>query len=404
MTEKNYDNYLDINSILDGLIRTTGLKELFEEKLRELELTPTAALGILGMQHRALYGILEGSQKIVDFTNLIKLSSFLQIPKEDVIKMYVDSLQRNFPSLTVSNPDKVRFIKENFDLAVLKKAGVIESITDFGHIEGRLLSRLGLRSIFEYRRPDLSVAFSSGHFQPKNELTRAFWIKAARTCLEEISNPYEYDRKALIDFFPHIRWYSTKVEHGLVEVVRVLYRIGVTVIYQPPLQALQLRGATFAVNDKPCIVLTNYQGFYPTLWFALVHELYHVLFDWQEILENRYHLTDDDNQELPVREREAMADKFAREYFVATENLQLAKRYINDADYIRDFAHSNNVHPSFFYVFSAWDAGSGNRSAWARARKNDVDYRIAVKVLDLPWTEQKPIDDVMKERRDVTYK
>lgn len=403
MSEKDQDKYLDVNSLLSGLLKPTTLKELFEQKLRELNLAPTAALGILGMQHRALYGILEGTQKIVDFTNLIKLASFLQIPREEVVKIYLDSLQRNFPSMTVSNPDKVRFIKENFDLAVLKKAGVINSITDFRHIEERLLARLNLRSIFEYRRPDLSVAFSSGHFQPKNELTRSFWIKAAQTCFEEISNPYEYDRKALIDFFPQIRWYCTKVEQGLAEVVKILYRIGVTVIYQPSMQALQLRGATFAVNDKPCIVLTNYLGFYPTLWFALIHELYHVLFDWQDILDNRYHLTDDGDEELAVKEREAMADNFAREYFLPADKLSIIKRFLNDESYVEEFAYNNHVHPSFIYVFSAWGSAASNRSPWAKARKYDANYQLAIQHLNLPWSETKPIDDVVKERRNVTY-
>jgi hypothetical protein len=105
MSENNSNDQLNINDLLNHLLKPTTLKDLFEQKLRELNLSPTAALGILGMQHRALFGILEGTQKIVDFTNLIKLSSFLQVPREDVIKMYVDSLQRNFPSLTVSNPD-----------------------------------------------------------------------------------------------------------------------------------------------------------------------------------------------------------------------------------------------------------------------------------------------------------
>jgi HTH-type transcriptional regulator/antitoxin HigA len=404
MPDNNNSDHLNINDLLNDLLKPSSLKDLFEQKLRELDLAPTAALGILGMQHRALYGILEGTQKIVDFTNLIKLSSFLQVPREEILRLYVDSLQRNFPSLTVSNPEKVKFIKENFDLAALKKAGMIDSITDFAHIEERILARLGLRSIFEYRPPDLSVAFSSGHFQPKNALTRSFWIKAATSLLEEISNPYEFDRKALVDFFPQLRWYSTKVEHGLAEVVRILFRIGVTVIYQPPMQGLQLRGATFAVNDKPCIVLTNLQGFYPTLWFALVHELYHILFDWQDILENRYHLTDDDDQELTVREREEMADNFAREYFVSTEKLKSVRRYLNDPSYIEEFALHNNVHPSFLYVFSAWDASKTSRSHWGRARKYNPDYRLAIEQLDLPWSESRQIHDVIKERRNVTYK
>ena len=402
MDKNSNDKSLNVNVLLNDLLRQATLMELFEQKLKELDLAPTTALGIMGMQHRALYGILEGTQKIVDFTNLIKLASFLQISREEVIKMYLDTLQQNFAFLTVSSPDKVKFIKENFDLATLKKAGLIKSITDFAHIEDRLMARLGLRSIFEYRKPELSVAFSSGHFKPKNILTRSLWINAAITSFEEIGNPYEYDRKALINFFPRIRWYSTKVEHGLEEVVKILYRIGVTVIYQPPMQGLQLRGATFAVNDKPCIILTNLQGFYPTLWFALIHELYHVLFDWDVILKNRYHLTDDDDQELTVRERETMADNFAKEYFVTADKLESLKRFLNDHKYIEEFALSNNVHHSFIYVFSAWSAGNNNRQ-WALARKYDANYKVAIERLDIPWSEERLINDVMKGKKDLIY-
>jgi Zn-dependent peptidase ImmA (M78 family) len=404
MANNEFDKPLNVNELLKDLLKQTSLMDLFEQKLKELDLTPTAALSILGMQHRALYGILEGSQKIVDFTNLIKLSSFLQIPREDVIKMYLNILQQNFPLLTVSSPDKVKFIKENFDLAALKKSGLISSLTDFAQIEERLLARLGLRSIFEYRKPEISVAFSSGHFLPKNILTRSFWIKAAITSLEEIANPYHYDRQALINFFPKIRWYTTKVEQGLSEVVKILYRIGVTVIYQPSLQGLQLRGATMSINDKPCIVLTNLQGYYPTLWFALIHELYHVLFDWEEILENSYHLTDDDDQELSVREREKMADNFAKEYFLPTEKQQFIKRYLNDHSYIQDFASNNNLHPSFIYVFSAWNsANKNNRQLWSRARKYDANYKLAIEHFDNPWTETRIIDDVIKDKRNKIY-
>jgi HTH-type transcriptional regulator/antitoxin HigA len=354
------------------------------------------------MQHRTLNGILDGTQKNIDFTNLIKIASFLQIPKMQVTELYLNALENNYPTYTISS-DKIKFIKENFDLAVFKKAGFIDSITDFRHIEERLLSRLGLKSIFEYKRLGNDVAFSSGLFKPKNEITRSFWIGAARTIFEELANPYEYNKQALIEYFPQLRWHSTNVERGLVEVVKSLFKLGITVIYQPSLHTLQLRGATFSVNEKPCIVLTNYVGFYATLWFSLIHELYHVLFDWDDIRVNSYHLTDDDNDQLTVREREDLADNFARQYLFSKEKTEEVKRYLNDSVYIREVALNNHVHPSIIYVFNAFDVGSKDRMAWARARSHSPEAVDAVKAFDIPWSEDRPVEKVINKLKTEIY-
>ncbi len=397
------DNYKDVDSLLGGLFKPQSLKELFETKLEELEIAKTAVQDILGISYRALNGILGGTQKMVDMTNLLKIASFLQLPKEQVISLYVQSLEQVHPTSSVS-PDKIKFIRENFDLAVLKKAGLIENITDFAEIEKKIVARLGLRSIMEYRIPEVDVAFSSvSGSSPKNKLSRAFWIQSATTCFEEINNPYTYDRDKLVNFFPQIRWHSTDTERGLVEIVKGLYKLGITVIYQPPLQSLKLHGATFTVNDKPCIVLTNYKGFYATLWFALIHELYHILFDWEEIKENRYHLTDDDNEQLSVKEREDLANNFASEYLFSGEKLAAIRPYLNDPTYVNEFGFQNHVHPSIIYAFSAFQSSKNDPIAWARARKNSPDFRPSVAALDIPWEDNRRIEEILQKRKLMIY-
>ena len=393
------DNFKDIASLL---FKPESLKELFERKLIELDLNQTSVLNILGIQSRALTKILDGTQKLIDPTVLVKLAHFLQLPNEKVFKLYLDAVERNFPVETAP-PEKIKFIRENFDLAVLKKAGFINSLTDFNHIEQRLLARLGLRSIFEYRKPPIDIAFSSGYFKQESSLTRGFWIKAAMACFEEIDNPNDYDREKLITLFPQLRWYTMNEERGISEVIRLLYRVGVTVIYQPPLQTLQLRGATFSVNDKPCIVLTNYVGFYATLWWGLIHELYHVLFDWDEILTNKYHLTDDSNEQLSVQERESMADNFAREYLFSNEKLKTLRPFIQDASYVGDVAKDNHVHPSIIYAFNAFDTGKNDRKAWARARRHSPDIKEVIKKIDLPWEDAHRVEEIFEVRKSLIY-
>jgi len=397
------DKFSDIDALLNGLMKPEKqtLQELFDKKLQELGMSPTVACKIIEVQPRSLKGILSGSQKVVDVTNLNKLANFLQVPKELVLKLYSDAVEENFPTATITG-DKITFIKENFDLAVLRKAGLIDSISDFAHIEKRLTTRLGLKSIFEYRKPSVDIAFSSGNFKAENNLTRAYWVNAASVVFKEIDNPYPYSREELIKLFPTLRWHTTNVDLGLVDVVKQLYKLGITVIFQDSMQTLQLRGATFSVNGKPCIALTNYVGFYSTVWFALIHELYHVLFDWEEIKANKYHLSDDSNEQLSVREREDEADKFAREYLFSEEKIKQVRRYIQDEEYVAEFAAEHHVHPSFLYVFTA-KYSSDNRSAWARARLHSPDVNRAVRLIDMTCHGDEPVEQTIQKVKHKIY-
>ncbi|RIV19402.1 ImmA/IrrE family metallo-endopeptidase [Fibrisoma montanum] len=394
----NFTNQDDIDAYLDRILQanTPSLQELFNQKLKELKIAKTTAYNLMGVHTTTMKGVLTGSQKQVDVRNLVKLANFLQLPLEQVAGLYIKSIEKNFPVNTITAKE-VNFIKQNFDLAVLKKAGLIETISDFDHIKNRILARLGLRSIFEYKRPSIDVAFSSGAYKAESNLTRAFWISSALATLSEINNPNAYDREALVKLFPRISWYSTNIQNGLLEVSKLLFKLGVTVIYQPPLQALRINGATFNHNSKPAIVLSNHRGFYATLWIAFIHELYHVLFDWSEIKENKYHLTDDDNEQLSVQEREQEADAFAREYLLPNKKYELIRRYLNDYEYIKEFGLANHVEPSIIYVFSALDNQSTNRNAWARVNKFSPKLDQCKKPINWHWDDARTVEEAIPQ-------
>jgi HTH-type transcriptional regulator / antitoxin HigA len=402
MDESQKDRF--ITNILKSALKEDTLKELFDNKLAQLQISTTSALEILEMSSRTLKGILDGSQKTFDHTALIKIANLLQEPREKVIKLYFDLLEEKHPVTSSTTPEKINFIKENFPLAILKKDKFIENISDFNHIEKKICARLGLKSIFEYRKPEMDVAFSSGNmFKPQNELTRSFWIAAAKAYFDEIDNPYKFNQQSLIDYFPKLRWQSTDVEHGFLNVIRHLYKLGITVIYQPPLHTLQLRGATFSVNEKPCIVITNYVGFYSTLWFALIHEILHIIFDWEEIKANSYHLSDDNNQDISVKEKELETNKYARQYLFSTDKAQKIKPFLNNISYVREFAMDNQVHESLIYAFNAFETGNKDRMAWARARRYDGDIKECIKSVDYPWSDSKSVDEFSKRKKLEIY-
>ena len=391
------NKFSDIDALLKGIMHQgkPSLKELFDEKIAELDIPHTTACKLIGVQPKSIKGILTGTQKIVDITTLIKIADFLQIQEEEVVLLYMELVKQQFPDITV-DPNKIEFIKKNFDLAALKKVGMIDSLSDFAQIEKKLISRFRLKSIFEYRQPGSGIAFSSGAFNPKNALTRANWINGALACFEEIDNPYSYNRNNLINLFPKIKKYSINVDFGLRDVVKLLYKIGVTVIYQPSLAGLQLRGATANVNNKPCVVLTDYKNFYPTLWFALIHELYHVIFDWEEIKLQKYHLTDDANEEVTVKERENEANIFAREYLFAEEDLKRVKKYIYDSEYIEEVADENQIHSSIIYANHAY-LSNGNRSAWAKVRSHSPDFENTIKNICISFDINVELNEALKD-------
>ncbi|MBF9252166.1 ImmA/IrrE family metallo-endopeptidase [Pontibacter sp. 172403-2] len=399
----NVDEILNSHNPYKYVINET-LKDVFERRLVELKMTKTDVRKILNIGLSTLNGLLNGTQKLVDFSNLIKIATFLQLPKEQIILLYINSLEKNQP-VEIVTADKVKFIKENFDLAALKQVGFIKSVTDFEEIEKRIIAAFGLKSIFNYQNPSDDVAFSAGIIQPKNDKNRKIWIKAAKDAFKEIDNPYPYNRKALLDFFPEIRWHSTNVDLGLINIIRTLYKFGITVFYQPGFPSLHLRGATLNINHKPCIVLTDYKGFYPTLWFALLHELHHVIFDWEDIKFNRYHISDEEEQRLPVVERENAANHFAREYLFSMEKLKKIRPHLNNTDFVRQFAKVNEVHPSFIYVFHAKDVGEDDRMGWPRATRHNPkdEFNKLIKLIENPWENRISTKEHIKSIKHILY-
>jgi HTH-type transcriptional regulator / antitoxin HigA len=390
MSDKNYD----VSNMLDDLFSSnrlmeTSLKIIFERRLVELGISQTTSLKILSVESRTLNGVLNGTLKLVDFTVIIKLSNFLQIPQKKVISLFLKELEKNFPDTFTYPSEKIEFINKNFDLAALKKSGIIDSITDYHEIDNSISSFLGIKSIFEYQPSDSKVAFSSGVIKPKNNLNRTLWIERAKHIFSDIENPFHYDRDRLIDFFGEIRWHSTNLELGFINVVQSLYNMGITVIFQTSLPSIHLRGATFSVYGKPCIVITDYRGFYPTLWFALVHELFHVLFDWEDIKNSKQHISEENTEELSILEREHEADSFARDYLFSKDKVSITESFIHNPILVEKYALNNHVHPSFIYLFGAKEKGDNSKIAWNRVHKYNPDITAIIDAFG-NWTGIKP--------------
>jgi hypothetical protein len=212
-----------------------------------------------------------------------------------------------------------------------------------------------------------------------------FWTKSAYACFQFINNPNDYDREFLKDLIPKIRPYCQDVENGLFTVCRALYNIGITVIVQNHLTLTQVRGGTFIVNEKPCIVLTDLHKRYTTIWETLIHELYHVLYDLETIKTMQYHLTGDADL-LLIEEK---AEKFSREFFCGFENYKFIKPHIHNSYMVSRFAKEIEIEKSFIYSsFRQFEQLLNGKNYYGAFTEFFPDYSSALKKLSpITWKE-----------------
>ncbi len=355
------------------------LKQMFLDKLEKYSLTKFQAEKLLGVQTRTLDAILDKSAVRVDSLNLFKLAQFLGLPINDFITLYINELHQD----AIKEIEIIRrnvFILANFDIKNLKKAKFLTPKSDFDKIEKRIVKFFGLKNIYEYAINNKYIlAFSRTKRSPQM-LMREFWVSSAIAQFNLIANPNPYSREALLDLMPKIRPYTMNVENGLKNVIRALFHAGITVIYQPHLPTIQVRGATFIINKKPCIALTDLNKNYATIWFALLHELHHVLYDFDQIEKQTFHLTGEIELFL-IQENEA--NEFARAYLFSKEKSKVILPNIQNHYVVSTYAKEAQVHPAIIYSFYSYDMEkSGRGNYWGKFKEYYPDVRAAIKDLE----------------------
>ena len=335
-----------------GWIDTLRLMELFNHKINELGISKNQALKIIDIETKSFDGFMQGNSSKIDYLTILKLSTLLEISPAVFVDKFLSRIgEENRDELEKT---KIRhFIARNFDLKGLQKINFIERVNDFEHIEQRILSFFGYDSVFQYQNNIDVPVYSSGKITSNKE-SLSFWVNMAYSSLNRISNANEYDRESLTNLFPTLRAYSLNMEHGLTQVARVLFKVGVTLIFVPKIyKDLHIRAATFCIHDKPCIALTNYKDFYPTIWFSLFHELYHVLYDWEEISssESKSHLSA--GLSTASIDEEA-ANNFASRYLFDDEQLLEIEPQLDSPIFVKKYARSHNIHESIVYAIDGY--------------------------------------------------
>lgn len=400
---------MGIERILDPAIKNNlhiekgkTLRDIFDAKLKELNVAQSKVETLISIERKTLNSILNNTAKRIDVVNLIKISHFLGLEMNELLALYA-------PEMPIEMIKEVQLAKDasyifnNFDIDSLIKIGIILKGDNSQDIRRKLEKFFTFSSIYDYTQDTIFPAFS----RPKrdsHEQVRAFWIKSAYTQFKQINNPNEYNREYLTDLIYKIKPYTRDVQGGLLSVARALYKIGITVIFQPSIQRLQIKGATFACNGKPCIVLSDLNKRYPTLWFVLLHELYHVLYDFNEIIERSYHVSEEDSSDLFLLD-EISPDEFARDFLLNKERLKFVSAYINSPTIVEKCAREWSIHPSIIYAIYMYEASqNGFTMIWSGPLAKEIPSTDdALKLFNTHPFEKECLEESVKKIKELIY-
>lgn len=370
-----------INEILKqslNLSENVSLNEMFIQKLQSTGLSKTQFEKLAGIQRRSLDGILEKTSKQTDVINLLKLGEFLEIDFKELLIYYfkdrpIDEIKE------LQNSMEITFINKYFDLKTLSSLGFIDKNTSLDLLTKRICAFFQIDSIYDYEK-ELNEALYSRTKRTFGDKMKDFWIKSSYKYFELIDNPNEYSRADLIELIPKIKPYTQNVQKGLLTVFRALYNIGITVVFQPMLPKTQIRGATFIINGMPCIVVTDLNKNYATIWFALIHELHHVLFDLESIEKIKYHLTGEPDLFLIQEDK---ANQFASEYLISEEKMRYIEPMIHNELMVSKFAKECQVHPSIIYAQYQFRQAELGNQYWGAFTEFFPNIDIAKKSLNV---------------------
>jgi len=119
-----------------------------------------------------------------------------------------------------------------------------------------------------------------------------------------------------------------------------------------------------------------------------MHELHHVLYDFYEIQQVKYHLTGEPDLWL----KEEKANNFAREYLFNEKRSKYILPFINESVLVREYAEKSQVHLSIIYNFYMYDT---NR--WGKFKNQMPDINLAISSLNVNIWENESVQETTEK-------
>ncbi|MGP1545389.1 MAG: ImmA/IrrE family metallo-endopeptidase [Prevotella intermedia] len=335
----------------ESLGKDDSLRNILKEFITQNEIPIYALAQQLNIDRRAFEKYIEEGCDL-KFRQALAIMDFLNITEADFIKAYRSDITNVNSTISTESSKALSYILKKFDIPTLKELGVIKKRAKITDYEAELCSFLGFKdSIYEYDTFSmLPTLFSKSKYriaEEKSSKMTDFWLRCAIYSFESIGNPYEYDKELLIEFIKRIHTYTEDRVNGYEKATLVLYRLGVTVLTQPYISKTGSFGVTMILNGKPCIVITDMNKKYYKLWLSLLHELYHVINDYDMLESTKYHISSEENPELLFNEQKA--DSFARDVLIPFSLQPKLEMITKFPLKVKTLARELNIDPTIIY-------------------------------------------------------
>ncbi len=326
-----------------------SLREMISQFLKDNGITASAIASEIDIHRETLDKFIKGEGDL-KFMHAVRMMKILGLTDGQLVSAYCRDLDSK-QETSLDKLEQLSYAVRRFDIPVLKKIGIIPSRAKIEEYSSRICSFFGFSSIYEYDDTSLMpVLFSKSRrrvLEEKEAKMTEFWLKCAIGSFVKIDNPNDYDRDLLLQLVRRAYEFTRDESDGYYRFVLVLYQIGVTVLTQSYASGTKAYGGTIIIKGKPCIVITDMGKQYHKLWLSLLHELYHVINDFELLETMNYHFTNRESPEMLLNEHKA--DEFAMNVLVSPEVRNNLNRLISFPARVNALSSRLGVSPSIIY-------------------------------------------------------
>lgn len=261
------------------------------------------------------------------------------------------NMQRSFDMETAKHTKEERLkIQEHYlqflDYGYFKEADFPVKANNNEQRIANLCRYFKISDLALLKSPDFLVNYNSDSY-PMNEcelVCAQAWLQTAINYSRGIKSR-EYNSDRLKEALSVIRSMTTKKPAEFIPLIeQLLSECGVVFVFLPYLKGSHIHGAVRWFNSKKVMIAMNDKDYTAeSFWFALIHEIKHVL---QNKLKTVFVSCSGNKGVLLNEKLEYEAEKFAMEFFVSHRQFQ---NWLKKSDYsssaVKAFAKEQKLHP-----------------------------------------------------------
>jgi HTH-type transcriptional regulator / antitoxin HigA len=291
---------------------------------------------ILGRPEKAISAIVTGKKQITPDT-AIKLGEAFGTSADLWINL--ESSYRLRLAQREKSMDEVQRRSRLFELLPFReivRRGWIDKDASIDVQEQEVCQLLGISTLKQ--KPNLAVSFRGSKSKKRDELSCFAWMKQVEKIVRGQSVK-KFDRDLFVqEAVPKLLKLAVSVD-DVQKIMPLLAKYGVHFTILKHLPKTYLDGAAFNLKNNPVVALTLRYDRIDYFWFTLMHELAHIAYGHNGIL-------DFDGESTAQEER--LANRKAQGWLIPQHSLEQFMQknaYSLPVTKIKKFADSINVHP-----------------------------------------------------------